>query len=334
MTSPSSGDPGDDPTLRDPWWRPGPSALAFVAALALLGAFTRIGLFEPPDLGDEARLELHALVPLLLAGVAVVHAAVAALAARLRHAATAVATLLLSTAALPLLAEPLRPTLHASLARVAPAYCEYTPHSCPPGAWPWWVGVVVGALLSPLVVAAVRLRGQRALDTTARMLFVTGLWTGVVAAALRVARLTGDEPLAFASTVAAACAGLGLADTALRWLRLSTLLRANRLSAGPAREGDPEGLCPYASLAGGAAAEAVLRLDEVSEGAPYREVRRGRALGRSPRDVSVLVSALAARGRRQLAGLVAVLAALAVAAVSGGGPAVDDSPTIRIVTSP
>ncbi len=328
--------PGDEavqaPTVESRWF--GSSALAFLSTLVLLSAFTRIGLFEPPDLSDAVRREIRTLTPLLLVAVALVHASVAALAARARRVPVALAVLFASTAALPLLAEALRAPIHGLLAAAAPAYCDYSPHSCPPGAWSPLVGALVGALLAPVVVAAVRLRGQRAHDTTPRMLFVTGLWTGVVTSALRVAHLAGSEPLALAWTVTAVCTGVGLADTALRWLRLSTLLRLGRITVGPPRDGDPAGLRPYASLPSTVPFDAVLRLDEGREDSPYRVVRHGRALACSPRDAAVLVRGLAGRCVRQFACFVAVLAALAAATVGSAGPADGPGETVHVITSP
>jgi hypothetical protein len=70
-----------------------------------------------------------------------------------------------------------------------------------------------------VLIAAVRLRGQRALDTTARMLFATGLWTGAVTAGLRLAHLAGAEALALA---AATLGSAGPADARDQPVRIIT----------------------------------------------------------------------------------------------------------------
>lgn len=298
-----------DPLSATPW-RPGASALAFTCTVVLLGAFTRIGCLEPSGASDAVLDELHALAPVLMAAIAVAHATVAAVAARMPRVRGALAVLILSTAAMPLLAEALRSPIHALLLSVAPRYCSQWPTSCPQEAWTPAIGALVGVLLAPIVIPAVHLRGQPAADVGARMLWITGLWTGAVAVALRVARLAGPTPLALASSVALLCVLVGFADTALRWVRLRSLLSTGRLIVRAPRADEAEGLVPYATLARSTPCAGVLCIDEVREASPYRAVRHGRCLALAPMDVSLLVRTLALRLGWQavlLAGLVAAL---------------------------
>lgn len=315
--SPSAVRAGTSDPLAATPWRPGASALAFTCTLVLLGAFTRIGGLEPSGVSDAVLEELHALAPVLMVAIAVAHATVAAVAARMPRVRGALAVLFLSTAALPLLAEALRGPIHALLLTVAPRYCSQWPSSCPQDAWTPAIGALVGALLAPIVGPAVHLRGQPAADVGARMLWITGLWTGTVAVALRIARLAGPAPLAMASSVALLCALVGFTDTVLRWVRLRSLLSSGRLIVRAPRPNEAVGLVPYASLARSTPCAGVLCIDEVREASPYRAVRHGRCLALAPMDVSLLVRALGLRLGWQAALLVGLIAALAL--VTSGG---------------
>jgi hypothetical protein len=315
--SPSTFRAGTSDPLSATPWRPGASALAFTCTLVLLGAFTRIGGLEPSGASDAVLEELHALAPVLMVAIALAHATVAAVAARMPRVRRALAVLLLSTAALPLLAEALRGPIHALLLTVAPRYSSQWPSSCPQDAWTPAVGALVGALLAPIVGPAVHLRGQPAADVGARMLWITGLWTGTVTVALRIARLAGPAPLALASSVALLCALVGFTDTVLRWVRLRSLLSSGRLIVRAPRADEAVGLVPYASLARSTPCAGVLCLDEVREASPYRAVRHGRCLALAPMDASLLVRALGLRLGWQAALLVGLIAALAL--VTSGG---------------
>lgn len=252
-----------------------------------------------------------------MAAIAVVHAIVAAVAARMVRVRGALAVLLLSCAGLPLLVEVLRGPIHAMLLTVAPTYCGEWPPSCPQDAWSPSIGALVGGLLSPIVVTAVQLRGQRTADAGARMLWITGLWTGALAVALRVAHLAGPAPLALAASVALLCALVGFADTALRSVRLRALLSAGRLIVRAPRADEADGLLPYASLSRSVSCAGVLCIDDVREASPYRAVRHGRCLALSPMDVSLLVRALSVRLGWQALLLVALVTALSLVTASG-----------------
>ena len=171
-------------------------------------------------------------------------------------------------------------------------------------------------LLAPIVVPAVHLRGQPAADVGARMLWITGLWTGAVAVALRVARLAGPTPLALASSVALLCALVGFSDTARRWVRLRALLSSGRLVVRTPRADEAEGLIPYVSLARSTPCAGVLCIDDVREASPYRAVRHGRCLALAPMDVSLVLRALARRLGWQALLLVGLLAALGLVTAS------------------
>jgi len=321
-TDPSSPDArrrpaGTSDPLRATPWRPGASALAFICTLVLLGAFTRIGCLEPSGASDAVLEELHALAPVLMAAIAIAHATVAAVAARMPRIRGALAVLILSTAALPLLAEALRTPIHALLLTVAPRYCSQWPTSCPQEAWTPAIGALVGVLLAPIVVPAVHLRGQPAADVGARMLWITGLWTGAVAVALRLARLAGPAPLALASGVALLCVLVGFSDTALRWVRVRSLLSTGRLIVRAPRADEAEELVPYVSLGRSTPCAGVLCIDEVSEASPYRAVRHGRCLALAPMEVSLLLRALGLRLGWQALLLVGLVAALALVTESG-----------------
>ena len=310
-----------DPLAATPWrpspWRPGPSALAFTCTLVLLGAFTRIGLLEPYGASDAILAEIHVLAPVVLAAIALVHAVVAAVAARMHRVRGALAVVLLSTAGLPLLVEVLRGPSHALLLTVAPTYCFQWPMSCPQDAWSPSIGALVGGLLSPIVVTAVHLRARRAADAGARVLWITGLWTGALTVALRVAHLAGPAPLALASTVALLCAVAGIVDTALRSVRLRALLSAGRLVVRAPRADEADGLLPYASVARSIPCAGVLCIDDVREASPYRAVRHGRCLALAPLDVALLVRALSVRLAWQALLLLALVASLALVTARG-----------------
>lgn len=304
----------DAPTLRRSLLvlRLDPSFLAFVAAIAVLGAFTRLRLIEPYGRSDVELLEFERLVTVATAATVLAHALITALAARARRPLVGVALLLAVTSVLPWVVDGARTPVQSVLSRIAPRLCAYEPEYCPPSGWSPLTGLLVGALLAPVVATAIRVRRDGAYDAPARTLFVTGLWIVLLTTALRLASVTTFGPMLFAWAVAGACMLAAMLDTLRRVRRLRALLGNGRAVVTEARVDDPGDLRPYAYIRG-AACDHVLRLDDRRFG-PYRRTLQDQALARVPNDVTVVERALAARLRTQRIALLAAIAAFVITA--------------------
>lgn len=294
---------------------PEPEALAAIAATSLLMIITNVG--TPRDWGMSAAFveQAETLIGAVILVTALAHGAVLALAARLRSHLLSLPVLLLGTAALPPIANKLRPVLHVLLMHALPTMCGEAPDFCPPHPWSPELGLALGLGLAPFAVAAVHVREQRAHDDRTRMAWITGALVVVAGGALmllgavayRAGPLTCLLGLAFMSAAAL--------DTRRRHAFLVASLREGRARIVAPSPDDPENLRPFCTLASGRACDGVLQVLERWDDGPYREAARWTAVAVLPRELEVTTHALQRRSERQRLGL--ALAAVITVPVVG-----------------
>jgi hypothetical protein len=273
-------------------WRPGASLLAFAATLALVTAFTRISFLAPFGASEGVLDEMRRLIPWMVAVVALVHASLAALAARARSASLGVGLLVAICAALSLLPQVAYPVLLPLVREAAPTFCNMAPEYCPPAGWSPAVGALIGLALSPIVATAIRLRASDALDAPASMMTVTGAWTGLLATGLLLTEHVPGDSLPLAYGVSLACLFTALLDALVRGRRLRVLVAQGRAIVTERREDDPADLGAYTALGATALGDHVLRVDEQRVAGPYRGMRHGHPIARVPADLRAVHDAL------------------------------------------
>jgi len=295
-------------------WRPGASLLAFAATLALVTAFTRISFLSPFGASDGVLEEMRRLIPWMVAAVALVHAALAALAARARHVSVGVGVLVAVGAGLSLVPQLAYPVLLPLVREAAPTFCSMAPEYCPPAGWSPAVGALIGLALSPIVATAIRLRASDALDAPAAVMTVTGAWTGLLATVLLLTEHVPGDSLSLAYGVSLACLLAALLDAAVRARRLRALVADGRVVVTERRGDDPADLGAYTALTSSAPCDHVLRVDERRVAGPYRGMRHGDPIARVPENLAEVGEALR-RSVRIRALLFAAVGAAAAASV-------------------
>jgi hypothetical protein len=277
-------------------WRPGPSVLAFVAALTLVAAFTRISLLRPYGATDAALEEMEALIPVMVAVVAVAHATLAALATRVPSIPWALLLLAVTGAAFSRVPEVAFEPLYNLLSRVAPAFCNAAPEYCPPAGWSPIVGALVSLSLAPVVVTAQRLRDEARLDAPSTMLTATGAWTALLASCLAASGYVTPHHVMVALGVASLCLATAFVDAIVRRHTLRALLAQGRVSVTMARDTDPDDLRAYTHIEG-VVFDYVLRVDAIRVASPYRGMQHGDAIARVPSQAWQLLDALHTHAR-------------------------------------
>ena len=296
---------------------PGPEFLAATAATCLLVIITRV--WTPRDQGaPTAFLEQEeAMANAVIVATALAHAGVLALAARLRSHLLALPALLLGTAALPGVAEGLRPFLHALLRWTMPAMCGEVPDFCPPHAWSAEFGLLLGLCLAPFAVAAVHVQELRAHDDRTRMAWITGALMIVAGGALLLLGAGAYRAVPLTCLVGLAFMVAAAVDTRRRHALFAAWLREGCARVDVHALDDPDDLRPFCAVEAGRAFDGVLRVRELRDDDPYRTTIFWVAVALLPMAPEVTLDALGRRSARQRFWLaVAVAVVLPIIGVS------------------